>query len=503
METAQGLFRLARNFFLGTLFSRGSGMLREIVMAFCFGASPEVAGFLVSYRLAYLFRRLLGEGNAQAGFVPRFEALRQRGMRDALLFYRDAVWSSGFLLLLAAALWIAFLQGAGWAAPSWQPICSLGGLMVPSLVFLGLFSLQAGLLQCQKKTFWPAFSPVFFNLSWIAAVLFAARKSHPMELLALGVTGACAVQWLFSGWQTYREWRGILSWKDWLRPRLFSADWRQVLKPMGLGVLGVAATQVNSALDLVFARFSDLSGPAYLSYAIRVYQLPLALFGISLSGTLLAPLTRAFAYESKEKGRALLSSSVRMGNRLMLLSTGALLALGPSGLNLLYGRGLFTVGALEETILCLFAYALGLFPTVQALILTQGYYAEGKYKIPTWATLVSVLFNIGLNSLLVFGLGLGSVSVALATSLSAWGQCAVLRSFSPLEKSGEGGSFPLARTALAAAVCLAVQLFVFPWLPREIGAQLGQCLGAAFLFGIVLGRRVFARKFFERLVGSL
>lgn len=41
--------------------------------------------------------------------------------------------------------------------------------------------------------------------------------------------------------------------------------------------IGVGAAQVNNALDAVFARYADSEGPAYLWYAIRLQQLPLAL----------------------------------------------------------------------------------------------------------------------------------------------------------------------------------------------------------------------------------
>lgn len=489
-EATQGLFRLARNFFFGTLLSRFGGMAREMVMAFCFGATAEVGAFFVAYRLANLFRRLLGEGNAQAGFIPQFEALKKRGERESFLFYRDVIWSSGLVLAVVVLLWIlSFRELSHWLNPTWEPLCLLTNLMVPSLFFLGLYALQAGLLQCQKKTFWAAFAPVFFNLSWIVAALFAKGRSQPMELLALGVTGACAVQWFACGRHTFREWKGILSWRDWLQPRLFTADWRALLKPMGLGIVGVAAVQINSALDVLFARFSDLSGPAYLAYAMRVYQLPLALFGIALSGTLLAPLTRALVHESEAKGAALLQTSLELGAKLMILCTAALLAFGPCGLNLLYGRGSFEKEALEKTLWCLWGYGLGLFPTVQTLVLTQGYYARGKYAVPAFVSCGAVLLNISLNSWFVFGLKWGALSVSIATSLTAWIQYWILRWRNELvlSEAKKGMGQILAVSILIALTSLALQYFLFPWLPRALSTQLWELSLIALLFGGTIG----------------
>ncbi len=57
-----------------------------------------------------------------------------------------------------------------------------------------------------------------------------------------------------------------------------------MIRPVLLSLIGVAATQVNNALDALFARAADLEGPAYLWYALRLQQLPLAFIGVGLTG---------------------------------------------------------------------------------------------------------------------------------------------------------------------------------------------------------------------------
>ena len=61
MDTNRSILRSAKHFFAGTILSRISGMGRDMAIAFCFGSSAEIAAFMVAYRLANLFRRLLGE----------------------------------------------------------------------------------------------------------------------------------------------------------------------------------------------------------------------------------------------------------------------------------------------------------------------------------------------------------------------------------------------------------------------------------------------------------
>lgn len=91
MDTAGTIVKSAKSFFVGTALSRVSGLLRDIAMAISFGSSPAIAAFFVAYRLANLFRRLFGEGNLSAAFVPHFSELKEKGG----FFYRDVAFFYG------------------------------------------------------------------------------------------------------------------------------------------------------------------------------------------------------------------------------------------------------------------------------------------------------------------------------------------------------------------------------------------------------------------------
>ena len=76
--------RSATHFFSGTFLSRLSGGARDMLMAYAFGVEPALALFLLSFRLAHLFRRVFGEGPFQSAFIPEFEALRHLSEENAL-----------------------------------------------------------------------------------------------------------------------------------------------------------------------------------------------------------------------------------------------------------------------------------------------------------------------------------------------------------------------------------------------------------------------------------
>ena len=84
------IFRYSVYLLSGTFLCRLSGMVREILLAFFFGASPTIAAFLISYRLALTINAFLGEKLWAQCFIPHFEEIRQSSSnKEAFKFFRD------------------------------------------------------------------------------------------------------------------------------------------------------------------------------------------------------------------------------------------------------------------------------------------------------------------------------------------------------------------------------------------------------------------------------
>ena len=331
MDFETTVLRSARRFLAGTMLSRVMGMVRDIVMAFCFGSAPEVAAFMVAYRLANLFRRLFGEGNMQGGFVPHFEKLRGEDEAAAARFYRDVSFTMLAALVILLGLMSIALWWGGRLLHSDIPFMMIA--MMPGVVFLCLYALNSSVLQCQQRYFLPALAPAAFNLCWIGAALFL--KGRPLTVammgLSFGVFAAFGLQWQVTSRPVAKWVRGAIGWREWLRPKLFSSEVKVFFRAISLGVVGIGAAQIDSAVDAIFARIADPSGPAYLWYAIRVQQLPLALFGIAIAGALLPPLSRAMQGGDLAYYRDLMQKGLRQSASLMIPCTFAMAVLAESG----------------------------------------------------------------------------------------------------------------------------------------------------------------------------
>ncbi len=420
MANETSIVRSAARFLSGTLISRITGLGRDMVMAWVFGASASVAAFMVAYRLANLLRRVVGEGAMQAAFVPQFEHLRAQEPALAAAFFRRLVFLVVSLLVVVVGA-TELLFWAVPASPEWEEVIHLAMWLMPGILFISLFGLFSSLLQCERRFFLTGVAPVMLNVVWVAAAFLLRDFSMAaaMPYLAVSVTLGFAAQWLLLVPAARPVWQLKGAHADW-------SVIKKMASGLGLGLIGVSAAQVNSALDALFARAADLQGPAWLWYAIRIQQLPLALFGIALANALLPALSRARAARDEAGLEQLLTDALRKTALLLIPMTFACFACGRLGIAILFEHGDFNAVDVEQTTRCLWAYAVGLFPQGVVLMVATGCYADKRFGLPAFASAASVVVNIGLNALLVFGLEWGAASIALATSLASMVNLAIL-----------------------------------------------------------------------------
>ncbi len=423
-DSHRSIARSASHFFTGTFISRLTGMVRDIFMAFYFGATPAVAAFLVAFRLSNILRRLLGEGALLNGFIPFFERKRSENRMLGAIFFRDLFWSLTLILLSTILILEIILY-------SITKLCSLSDgafsiffmtmIMLPGLLFICLFGLSAALLECEKNFFIPGIAPVAFNIIWIIAIyLFKDyQPSQGMIRISIFIVFAFFLQWCVTMKWVVLYLKKFISVGEWFTFRLFTKELREIAMPLLLGVIGIAAVQINSAVDIIISRLASLEGPAYLNYAGRLYQLPLALFGIAISSALMPPLSRAIKNEDNDRYKSLLSFAFDRVFSLLFPITISIFIIGGVSVNLLYGRGEFNAISIVNTTCCLFGYAIGLVPSAFTLILATAFYAKNDFLTPTIASLLSVFLNIFLNLLMVFVFKFSVSSIAISTAVTA------------------------------------------------------------------------------------
>lgn len=194
--------------------------------------------------------------------------------------------------------------------------------------------------------------------------------------------------------------------------------------------VGIIATQLNSGVDAFFALAASLKGPAFLWYALRLQQLPIALVSLSLFSAL---LPRFSEHKEPSELSKLFSKATNAAMLILVPIVFLTLLIGSESIQLLFQRGSFSSMDTNSTYLCLAAYILGIIPMSINLIYQAHFYAQQNYYATLKASLSAIGLNLILNTVLIFGLGAPIYYVALSTSLSSILQMMLLVRQAPFE----------------------------------------------------------------------
>jgi len=179
-------------------------------------------------------------------------------------------------------------------------------------------------------------------------------------------------------------------------------------------ILGLGVLQLNTLFDGLIASYPTTVGPTIfgreypldlgamsaVSYAQRLYQFPLGVFGIAVA-TAIFPALAALADDAEAFGR-----TVRRGVRLVVFiglpaSVGLVLVREPLTSVILEG-GAFTAQDTERVGRVLLGYAPGIWAYSTVHVLTRAFYARGDAMTPVRIAMMVVLLNIVLNCSLIW-----------------------------------------------------------------------------------------------------
>jgi len=193
---------------------------------------------------------------------------------------------------------------------------------------------------------------------------------------------------------------------------------------MGPATLGVAAVQVNVVVNSSFASLISDGAISWLSYAFRLMQLPIGVFGVAVGTTTLTQLSRDAAGNDWDRLRANLQRGLRMVLFLTVPSTVGLALLGMPIVRLIYEHGRFSHHATVETARALSGYAIGLVAYAAIKVVAPAFYALGRTRVPLIASVSAVAANLIWNALTFRRFG--HVGLAVGTSIAALVNAGVL-----------------------------------------------------------------------------
>ncbi len=405
-----------------TFGSRILGVVRDSLIAVCFGASSQSDAFFVAFRPFDLARKLFSEGILSISFIPVFsETFEKEGQSKAVemvfsfFFFFSVI---GILIVLMGVLFAPFVLkiiAPGFIDQSYQYGLTmiLMKIMLPYVFFILITALCMGVLNSFGNFGIPAVAPLIFNLVVIVFTLFISRYfSVPVIGLAVGVTVGGILQLAVQIPSMIRF--GMLKISFF---RFYHSSVLKVAKIMIPSMIGAASYQINIMVASFFTSGLDEGSVSFVYYADRLVQFPLALFAVSVATVLLPEISKKAVLGQLDEVGALFSRGVRLVFFITIPAMAGLMALSGPIVKILFGYGAFDALAVQKTADCLFYLAMGLWAfTGQRLFVTL-YYSLMHIAVPFYSGVITIGLNLVLCPVLMSFMGLKGL--ILSVSLSA------------------------------------------------------------------------------------
>jgi putative peptidoglycan lipid II flippase len=490
---------------IAVMFSRVLGLGREMVFAHYFGAGFLYDAYQAAFTIPNVLRDLFAEGALSAAFVKVFTDYQiNKSEQEA--------WRLASLVLNALAVIMSIITILGiLLAPYLVPIITQGfspekiyltvlmtQIMFPFILLVALAAVAMGVLNTKGNFGVPASASTVFNIVsifvglafafWLSGGNWEASQdkytvpsvSAQWAILgmAIGTLIGGAAQFLMQLPSLFRvgfRFSPVISFKD--------EGVKKIMRLMAPAILGTSAVQINVLINLMLVSEIE-GGRSWLSYAFRLMQFPIGVFGVAV-GTASIPVLSRMASEGKfGEFRQTLSSSITLVFLMTLPSACGLVILGEPIIRLLYSHG----GAFKETDVPMTAYALagyaiGLTGYAAIKVLSPAFYALNDAKTPMIIAVCSIAVNAAVSYFFLqilsdYGVspetpnGFGHIGVALATSSVALVNFFALAFIMRKRLSGIDGKeifSAFVKIAVASAVMSVVCYFTYQFLLQRLG----------------------------------
>ena len=427
------LIKNTSTFSIFTIFSRIIGFLRDILRSFAFGTSFIAVAFDIAFRIPNMFRSLVAEGAMTQALLPVYEEYKRKGRDESQKAIGSLiVFITIILTLLSISAWFILPEILPWLTndtlieyPQTKLAIRLSQILFPYLLFISLCSVYVA-VQYSNSVFWPgSFGPALLNIivvSFFGIYFFFLRndgsyiKDQDIYIFSYIILSSSIIQLIF---QSY-----VLR-KHNIRPQYSFRISHPIVKSLFVlmlpAIFGVAVRQLSQLTDIYLATLLKDEIPeaiSALTYAQRLIQMPMGIFGVAIS-TAIMPLLSKHFYDKKESHFLYsLSLSIRLLLFLMLPSSIGLIVYPESIVSLVYERGYFDEQSTEVTSIAVRYYAIGIsFFAVQKLLISA-FYARKKMKEPALVAAVLLVLNVVFSLYLMRFLQHGGL--ALGSSLSAF-----------------------------------------------------------------------------------
>ncbi|MCL2801361.1 MAG: murein biosynthesis integral membrane protein MurJ [Treponema sp.] len=402
-QTAKTLVRHGTVLSLLTLISRVLGLLREMVKARFLGTTALSDAFSVAFLLPNLFRRLFAEGSISVAFIPTFkEHLLEANKEKTREFLSSMFTFLTFFVTLAvcAGILAAPLLVRIFGIEEFDETVFLTRIMFPFLGFISLAALFQGVLN-SLHIFTPSgLAPILLNIvTIIAAYVLSPYTANPARAMAIGILvggfleAAIQLPFVLKKGQTF--------FITGLKRAFSNPGVKKVLLLIAPTIIGMAAYQINDLVSTALAGRAGEGVVSSLQYSLRLQELFLGVFAVSIGTVLLPNLTEYAKTSQWDIYNKRLVSSINIIALITIPVTFFSLMEGQNLIRLLFQSHSFDETSVTLTLAAFTFHMPGLLFIALNRIIAPAFYAQSDTKSPTIAGIISFAVNITLAAVLV------------------------------------------------------------------------------------------------------
>lgn len=429
----------------GIFLSRIAGLVRSRVFSHYFGVDDTSDVFTAAVKIPNFLQNLFGEGVLSASFIPVYarllgekksvEADRVAGVIATLL----AIITS--LIALTGVLFAPYLLdilAGGFPEAKRELTTQCVRILFPGVALLVMSAWCLGVLNSHRRFFLSYVAPVVWNLSIIGAILWFGG-SQSLDDLA---KSACWGLVLGSFLQLAIQIPTVIK----LAPDLkFSVEWasqnvRSVLTSFSSVVVSRGVVQISAFIDNTIATWLPKGSVTQLANAQMIYLLPVSLFGMSVSATSLANMSRERGEDSdpeiiNQKLRSHLDRSLKQVAFFIVPSTAAFVFLGDILAAAIYQTGKFGAVEARHVWFILAGSGVGLLASTFGRLYSSTFYALQDTRTPLRFALVRVALTTALGfigalhvpGLLGIDRSWGATALTITAGIAGWVEFTLLR----------------------------------------------------------------------------
>ena len=406
----------------GIMTSRILGFIRDILIANFFGTKMFAQAFVMAFTVPNMLRHLVAEGACNTVLVPVFTEYRAKKSKAEFLHVANVTFNVFLLALLfitvigvIATPLIIKIIAPGFIVDQqkFSLTVDLTRILFPYIFLVGLTAYCMGVLHTFRHFTAPAFASAVWNATIIVLMLIFYRSFNVAHLALAVLAGGIlqfAVQFI-----PLSKIGPIFN----IKAGLFHEEVKRIGKLLLPRVIGAGMYQINILVDRMLASLQFIVGKgavAALYYGNRLFQLPLALFGIAIATAVLPTMSSLVVEKDIDKLKQSISFSIRNMLFFSVPASMGLMVLARPIIKVIFERGEFTSYATDITSAVLFFYAIGLVAYGGVRILVSAFHAMQDTAAPVAIAFFTLLVNIVMNLILMVPLKAGGL--ALATSIA-------------------------------------------------------------------------------------